>query len=250
MWFEFHPAVGHTIPVEDIISELRKAEDSPDESKVDTFRQEHGNQWVRHPILTDDERLASIDPDVWAARKVPQIDPETPCVLGVAVSDDGRSASIDVAWWMSDQVAVVKVLDLRPGTFWIERELEVYRHELRPDVITFDAGGPTNAIAGAIGRAAGDTDVDAIAGRAYSSACAGLVTGFEEGRYRHLNQEWLNDAVDGVGKKKRGEAWLWDLQTAMADPCPLVAATVALRALEGRPARRRSAYEDEGLLVV
>lgn len=251
VWFEFHPAVGHTIAVDDILSELHKAEDSPDETKVDTFRQEYGNQWVRHPILGEADREVAVDPVVWAERRVPLSEPTDPSVLGVAVAEDGRSASITVAWWL-DEAAVVKVLDRRPGTFWIEQELAVHLAELRCPVVTFDAGGPTNAIAGSISRAAttAGADVEGISGRAYTSACAALVTGFAEGRYRHVDQEWLNDAVEGTGKKKRGESWLWDLQTAMADPTPLVGATVALRALEGRPPGRRSAYEDDGLLAV
>ena len=61
------------------------------------------------------------------------------------------------------------------------------------------------------------------------------MTGFEEGRYRHFDQEWLNDAVEGASKKHRGAAWLWDMQLSLADITPLDAATVALRALEGRP---------------
>lgn len=236
VWYEFHPAAGHTIAVDDLIDLLRKAEDSPDETKVDTFRQEYANQWIRHPIIGEQQRELTFEPTLWASREVPVSEPGQPCVIGVSVSDDGRSSSIAVTWWIGDGSAVAKVLDRRPGTFWIEQELAVRKAQLRPDVITYDAGGPTLAIAGSIARAAGDTPVDPISGRAYTSACAGVVTGFEEGRYRHMNQEWLNIAVDGTSKKRRGESWLWDLQTATADPSPWVAVTVAFRALEGRPA--------------
>lgn len=236
VWYEFHPAAGHTITVQDLIGEVRKAEDSPDETKIDTVRQEHGNQWIRNPLIGEAAPLGAITPAVWVDRKVPASDPKHgACVLAVSVADDGRTSSITSAWWLPDGTAVAKVLDLRPGTFWIERELEVYRTNLAPSVITFDAGGPTNAIAGSISRAAGAVPVDEIAGRAYTAACAGLVTGFTEGRYRHMDQEWLTAAVEGTPKKKRGESWLWDLQTCTADPTPLVGATVAFRALEGRP---------------
>lgn len=234
VWYEFHPAAGHTIQVADILAELRKAEDSPDETKVDTFRQEYANQWVRHPIVGESQRELVIGMDVWCNdRDVASSSPVTaPCAIGVSVGDDGRSSSIDVAWWL-DGVGVVKVLDRRPGTFWLEQELAVHIDALSPDVVTFDAGGPTNSVEGAIRRAAGRTPVEPISGRGYTSACAGLVTGFVEGRYKHMNQEWLTAAVEGAVKKQRGDAWLWCLQTSMADPTPLVAATVALRALEG-----------------
>jgi hypothetical protein len=243
VWYEHHPAVGHTIALEDILSELRKAEDSPDETKVDTFRQEYANQWVRHPVIGEQEREITFTSELWAARKVAVSDPGVPCAIGVSVADDGRSASIAVTWWLTDGDAVVKVLDRRPGTFWVEQELAVHKAQLNPEVITYDAGGPTLAIAGSIARAAGDTTVGPISGRTYTSACAGVVTGFQEGRYWHMDQEWLSTAVEGTPKKRRGESWLWDLQTATADPTPWVAATVAFRALESHVPDRGTPYE-------
>lgn len=251
VWYEHHPAVGHTIAVDDILDELRKAEDSPDETKIDTFRQEYGNQWVRHPIIGEAKREYVIDLVVWSQRKVPS---DTtfmrPRTLGVSVADDGRTASIVVAAWNPEGQAVVKVLDLKPGTFWIEEALTSHREHWGPAAISYWAGGPTGAIEGPIARAAGRVDVEKVTGRSYYSACSALVTGFEEGRYRHVDQEWLNDAVEGAMKKRRGESWLWDLQASHADVTPLDAATVALRALEGRPPERRSAYEDDGLMTV
>lgn len=237
VWFEYHPAVGHTIALDDILAELRKAEDSPDETKVDTFRQEYANQWVRHPIIGEQQIDPIFDPDEWPLWAVPAAASfPHPCMIGVSVSEDGRTSSVAVAWWDTDEtgsaVGVVKILDHRPGTFWLERELEVYRTDHNPEVFTYDAGGPTNAIAGAIHRAAGDKTVDPISGRAYTSACSGLVTGFLEHRYRHMNQAWLNESLDGISKKQRGESWLWDMQASMSDPTPTIAATVALRALE------------------
>jgi hypothetical protein len=233
VWYEYHPAVGHTIALDDIMSELRKAEDSPDESKVDTFRQEYANQWVRHPIIGEQERQPVFDPVLWAKQASPAVAVfPRPCMIGVSVNEDGRSSSVAVAWWNADAQGVVKILDHRPGTFWLERELEVYRNEHQPEVFTFDAGGPTNAVAGAIGRAAGSTTVDPISGRGYTSACSGLVTGFAERRYRHVDQEWLNSSLEGISRKQRGESWMWDMQASQSDPTPTIAATVALRALE------------------
>lgn len=236
VWYAHHPAAGHTIQVDDILDELRKAEDSPDETKIDTFRQEYANQWVRHPILGDAPREYPMDLVIWAQRKVPSSSEFVgPVVLGVSVADDGRSASIDVAGWNADGQAQVKVLDLKPGTFWVEQELVVHRDTWAPACITYNAGGPTAAIEGAIARAAGRVDVEPVRGVSYTAACKAFVTGFEEGRYRHFDQDWLNDAVEGVSKKQRGAAWLWDMQLSLADVTPLDAATVALRALEGRP---------------
>jgi hypothetical protein len=246
VWLEFHPAAGHTVPVDSILDELRKAEDSPDETKIDTFRQEYANQWVRTPIIGDAPHEVVIDLTMWARRAVSAdstfLRPRT---LGVSVADDGRSASIALAAWNPDGRAQVKVLDHRAGTFWIERELETYRDDFQPAAITYNAGGPTGSIEGPIARAAGRVEVEPVRGQSYTAACSAFVTGFDEGRYWHMDQEWLNTAVEGASKKTRGTAWLWDMQNSNADVTPLDAATVALRALEGRPPEPRSAYEDD-----
>lgn len=251
VWYDHHPAVGHTIEWDDILDKLRQAEDSPDESKIDTFRQEYANQWIRHPVLGEVERETVVDLQMWSLRSVPA-DSEfvRPVTLGVSVADDGRTAAIAVAGWNRDGAAQVKVLDLKPGTFWIEQALAEYRDEWGPECVTYNAGGPTAAIEGPIARGAGRVDVEPVRGTAYTAACQAFVTGFEEARYRHLDQDWLNTAIEGAAKKLRGAAWLWDMQRSRADITPLDAATVALRALEGRPPVRRSAYEDDGLMTV
>jgi len=251
-WWEHHPALGHTIDLEDIFAELRAAESHPDESKMDAFRQEYANQWIRHPVIGDGPREFVIDPEVWHEREVSPSTPFTGAtVLGVGVADDGRSAALGLAGWNSAGYGQVKVLDLQPGTFWIEQAIAAAIAAHDAVAVAYDAGGPTNAIAGPIARAAGTTPIEAISGRQYASACAGFVTGFEEGRYRHMAQEWLDSAVFGARKKQRGESWLWDLQHSVADVTPLPALTCALRALEGRPPERRSAYEvdDAGLVA-
>jgi hypothetical protein len=251
VWYEYHPAAGHTIKVSDILDELRNAEDSPDETKIDTFRQEYANQWIRHPILGDQGHEVVVDLQTWSKRKVPIATAlEGPRTLGISVADDGRTASIAVAGWNSAGHGQVNVLDFKPGTFWIEQALEQRREEWGPEVITYNAGGPTAAIEGPIARGAGRVDVEPIRGQSYTGACAAFVTGFEEGRYCHVDQEWLNTAIEGAAKKARGTGWLWDMQNSRADITPLDAATVALRALEGRPPERRSAYEDDDLLTV
>lgn len=257
-WIDFHPAVGHTQKISDILDELRKAEDSPDETKIDTFRQEYANQWIRTPILNDQQRIAVIKPEAWEARRVPTSSRIVgQRVLGVDASPGGRSASIVVAGRMSDGQVLIRVLALLPETWWVEKKLAELRDKWEPQAIAYDDGGPTKAIAPDITRAAGRVDVVKLSGSTYTSACEGFVLAFTGGsgdkadpknaRACHLDQQWLNDALDGATKKARGERWLWDRQTALADITPIVAATCALRALDELPLPpepRRSAYED------
>ncbi len=240
VWFEHHPAVGHTISVDDILDELRKAEDSPDESKIDTFRQEYANQWIRTPLLGADHRPQVIDPAVWESRKV---DISTPAresiVLAWAVDDDSQTATISMAAHTPDGAVRHEVLDNRRGTWWLERRFEDLIDQHQPVAVGYHAGHPpTAAVAPAIARAITDrTDRDGdvlvkVTGTNYAAACEAFVTSIVEGRAVHVDQLWLTESLAGAAKLIRGKSWIWDDQSSTGDNTPIVAATIAARTLE------------------
>lgn len=240
-WYEFHPAVGHTIQVADILAELRKAEDSPDpETAVDTFRQEYANQWIRTPQLGGDAREWVIPQPVWespARLRDPSSVTHAPFVLGVDVAPRGGSAAIALVGVTDDGWPQVEVVDAQPGTGWIEDRLAGLVARWRPVAVAYDAGHPaTGSMAPAIARAAGDdVQVVRLTGSTYAAACDGFVIAFTEPGRRvcHVGQAWLTSALSGAAKKKHGrDGWIWDRQTALADISPLVSATCALHAWE------------------
>ncbi len=231
-WFTYHPAVGRTIPVEFILAELERAKRNPDERAIDTFRQEYANQWVRIPVLGDGERPMLIPLGVWRERVTDAGNGGGPTTLAVDVAPDGASASLVEARTGADGLMQFKVLRVEAGTFWIESALEELIAERSPNAIAYDAGGPTNSEAGAIARAAGVTPIVRIRGAEWAAACEGFVQAMTDGRYRHRNQLWLNSALGGAAKKQRGDGWVLDRQTALADITPLAAAVAAARALE------------------
>jgi hypothetical protein len=241
VWYAYHPAVGHTIQVSDIIDELRKAEDSPDESKIDTFRQEYANQWVRTPPIGEVAREIVIASTDWEQCKAPAGTPISGRVaLAVHVSKDGRSAAIAVAGRGPDGVPVVDVLSFDAGTFWLQNRIAEHRDTWGPDVVGF-TGKTSRALAPEIGRGAGVVPVDELSGVNYMAGCEGFRLAVAEHRIHHLDQAWLNSSVDGAAKKARGEGWLWDPDTSLTDIAPLEVCTVALRLLETLPEPERSA---------
>ena len=232
VWREHHPAVGRTITFTDLFAELRKAEDSPDDTKIDTFRQEHANQWVRTPVIGEGERPLVIAAQPWAAAGEHRGPFAGPVAVGVDVSPDGQSASLVLAGWNTTGRVQVRVVELQAGVFWVEDRLAELVAEHDPVAVAYDAGGPANAIAGAIARAAGVVPVVRLTGRDYAAACEAFVTGIVEGRYAHCDQAWLTSALGGATTKQRGDGWLWDRQSTFSDITPIVAATVAARAIE------------------
>lgn len=236
VWYEHHPAAGHTIAVDDILDELRKAEDSPDESKIDTFRNEYANQWVRTPLLGGQEIPWVIPEPIWTAddRQVSASSRMlAPLTLGWAVDDTSGHAAISIAGRNADGKVQHEVLDARPGTWWLERRFKDLVEDHSPVAIGYMAGhAPTAALAPAVARSAGDVPLTKISGTNAASACESFVTSFMEGRAVHVGQMWLTNALAGARKLTRGKSWVWDYQSAQTDSTPLVASTCAGWALD------------------
>jgi phage terminase large subunit-like protein len=231
-WWEFMPALGRTIDVEFIRRELAKARRRVDENGEDLFRRAYCNQWVRIPILGDLERTQIIDPATWRERHAPDARHVGDIALGVDVSSDGDTTALTVSGRCADGRVLDEVIHFDPGTFWLEQRLSELVQRYAPVAVAYDAGGPARVMAPEIARAAGDTPLVKLTGREWSAACEGYVLAVNENRACHLDQDWLNGAVEGAGKKLRGDGWLWDRLTAMSDIAPLAAVTASHRAIE------------------
>jgi len=235
VWWTYHPALGWTIELDFIMAELDRARRNPDEGGEDLFRQEYAGQWVRWPVIGEGPREKVISPGLWAQRVVP----EGSLIVGdvamaVAVAPEGRSAAIAIAGRGTLGRPIVDVLNFDASTFWLEPRIAEQRDAWLPKVIGYPPG-PTQALAPEVGRAAGTIPVKPLPPHEYAAACEAFRLGIVEGRLDHLDQAWLNSAVDAAGKKARGDGWLWDQETSLADITPLKAATTALRLLEMVP---------------
>jgi phage terminase large subunit-like protein len=237
-WWEFHPALGHTIELDFIMSELDRARRNPDqENGEDVFRQEYGNQWVRTPVLGDSERPRVIGADAVKRAEVPNGTTLVGDVaMAVDVSPEGRSASIVIAGRTAAGLPVVDVLACDAATFWIEQVLPVHRDAWGPKMIGF-YGSHARALAPVIGRAAGVVPVKELTAGDYAAACEAFAMAMSgtPPRVGHLGQEQLVTAIDGAVKLARGTGWVWDRQTSLVDVTTLVGSTVALRLLETLP---------------
>lgn len=236
VWWEFMPALGRTVRPEFIRAELERARNDPDQGE-DFWRRHYGNQWVRVPVLGDGARKSPIPSEVWNAK--PLLDPRSlisgKLVLAVDVAPDGASASIVAVGHRPDGLPHVEPVIRELGTHWLENRLSELCEQWGPDRVAYDAGGPAGALSPEIHRAAGRIEIERVKGRDYLAACEAFLVAVLGKRVRHLGSDWMDDALDGAAKKYRGEGWLWDRQTALADITPLVAATVGLRVLEMLP---------------
>jgi hypothetical protein len=233
VWWEFMPALGHTIRPEFIRAELERMRRNPDEGGEDLWRRSYGNQWVRIPLLNEADRPEVISGEAWMSLGIGAI--AGSLVLGVDVAPDGESAAIVAVGDVGDGRMHVEVVTVAAGTFWLESRLSEYVRAHKPAVVAYDAGGPAASLAPELERAAKGVPVVKLGGRDYSAACEGFLVAVTRKRLTHPRQAWMSTALAGAAKKLRGDGWLWDRKSALSDITPLVAATVALRVMDTTP---------------
>jgi hypothetical protein len=242
----YHPAVGHTIRESRLRAKLAKARRNPedveedgDDPGEDGFRRAYGNIWVQTPPLDGGGLPVVVDLKKWGS---PPLLAKTPAgeitsrsidrrVFGVAVAPDGVTSSIAMVGRNRDGLPHLEVVELQPGTWWLERRLIDLRTKWSPVAFAYH-GGPAHGVAPEIHRAAGKVEVHKVAGQEYVAACAAFLMAVEADRIRHVGQAWLTAAIGGAAKHTTSAGWTWDFKAATADITPLVALTVALRIYE------------------
>ena len=232
-WWEFMPALGRTIDVETIRRKLEKARRTTDEDGEDVFRRTMCNQWVRTPIMSDDDKPRVIDADEWQIRAAPSAKHVGELALSVDMSPVHRTVYLTIAGLAADGRVLVEVVHEQTVSSGIETFIDQAVERYSPVAVAWDNGGPTRQIGPSIERAVdGRCELVRYSGGEWSAACGSFYSAFKENRLCHLNQDWLTFAVEGADKKHRGEGWVWDRLTAEADIAPLCGATAAHRAIE------------------
>jgi hypothetical protein len=257
LWWEHMPALGRTIPVDVLRSELARARSRVDADGEDLFRRGYCNQWVRTPQLEGQERVEVVPQVLWESARVDAAVSKIvgPVAFGVGVSAEGRSAAVAVAGRNVDGLVQVEVAVFDQGVFWLEGRLGEMCVRHSPFVVGAAGGSAASALASELGRGAAGVDLVWLSGGRWAAACESFRRAFVELgegaglRVVHTGQDWLWESLRGARRKHRGELWVWD-RFGLGDVAVLEAATAAVALVESAPQRRRSVYEDRGLEVV
>lgn len=232
VWWEFMPALGHTISPEFIRAELERARRNVTEGGENLWRRAYGNQWTEIPILGETLRPVKLPADKWAATVGPDLPVEVPMVA-LVFDVDKDSASASLAWSARTlEEPYVEVKEHRRGTGWLPAAVVDAVREHRPAVVACNGAGPAGAMVNSVQRALNkahlDVDVVQQTAREYTQACGAFYTDVVEGRLsRPSGQGPLDAAAADAAERVLGDAWAWDRRNVTVPISPLVAVTIA-----------------------
>ncbi len=205
-YFEFMPALGHTIDLEVVREAKRSLAPKPGE-----FRRGYGN------ISTGGSTESVLPVEMWSAVCDPSVRPAGKMGVGIDVSEDRSSASVAVA----DDRGVVEIVEHRPGTGWVVAVANEVSRRLGARV-AFDKLGPASALSEDLTKDHG-FGVPEV-----TDACGWFFDGVVDRKLRVRDSPELDDAVEGAVKKMIGDRFVWSRKASTTDPTPLIAATLAV----------------------
>lgn len=221
-----NPAIGRRITLDYVRGERRAL---PPEEYA---RERMG--WWDDPIGGE----TPIKPDEWTACLDESSEPEGAIAIAVDITPDRAMSSIAIAGRRSDSLVHAEVVEHRQGTGWVvDRLVELFESiKPTPVALVLDPGGPAGSLEKKLLERGFSEDKEPAAdkwrlhmmgAREYAQACAAFADDVANSELRHIGQDPLNDAVDGVRTRPLAEAWAWSRPKSAATISPLVAVTLA-----------------------
>lgn len=221
-----HPAVGHTITVEDLQAKLDQA---LLRDELSGFRRAYCNMWgaeeaMREPKLPQTEWADSTSPTVRSINSG-----EITLVYDVDI--DARTTSIGVGHGSISE-PYVELIEHKAGVGWLPERIVELVKKWEPIALACNGAGPAGAQVDAVQQALRDADLDIeiqeFTATDYQRACGGFFADVSEGRLsRFEGQGPLDAAGADATHRALGESWAWDRRNATVPISPLVAVTIA-----------------------
>jgi hypothetical protein len=226
LWQVANPAIGRRITLDYVASERRAL--PPAE-----FARERMSWWD-DPIGGE----TPIKPDDWTACLDEGSRREGSVAVAVDITPDRAMTSIAVAGRRSDGLVHSEVVEHRQGVGWVVGRLVELFESIQPTpvALVIDPAGPAGSLEKKLLEKGFSTDKELPADkwrlhmmgtREYAQACGALADDIAAGEFRHIGQEPLDTAVEGVATRPLAEAWAWSRGKSGATIAPLVAVTLA-----------------------
>lgn len=213
-WAQANPALGiHIAP--DYVDSERK------DMGEEQFKRERLGIWASEqddpPVIPPERWAACLDPDSKAGDQV---------VFSIDVPPSRDRAYIAAASVRDDGRVHVEVVDQGDLTGWVPARLAELLSRHPGARIVIDGRTAAGAFEEEFKRYR--LPVNFVRFQDYARACGLIFDAIRDGQVRHIGQELLDLAVDGVRVKPVGESlWKWIRATPSSDISPLVAVTIA-----------------------
>jgi hypothetical protein len=232
-WAATLPALGHTVTVDVIRSELEKMASDPS-----GFDRAYLNR-TRKPVPPSDPNVPK---EKWPGLVDADSRPDPVSVaLAIDVSQDRKRAAISAASLRPDGRVHVEVVAHRPGTDWVVPAVARLHRLWKPVAVAVASGSPAASLIDDLVTAGIDVpkdkgapergDLAVMRSGDITEACGQLADAMNQGALAHLDQVPLTAAVNGARTRRQGDAWTLDRTNSLVDISPLCAATFARWAL-------------------
>lgn len=211
-WWDFMPALGHTIQP----AAIRHARSVLDESE---FVRAYGNV----PTVSSERIIPEL---TWAQVCSPDAAGSGAMTFGVDVNED-RSAAAIVAV-SADRM--VELVEHRPGLAWLPSVVAEIEAAQPWSTWVVDGSGPVASLVPEFERTVARLQV--LKAGDLAKASAAFYDSVADATVRVRRDSRLDDSVAGAARRVSGDSWAWSRKVASSDSSPLVAATVALWMVE------------------
>lgn len=170
----FHPAIGHTVTVEELLA-IGTGIDEETGEQMDRAKWLRGfcNTWTE----ALDPVMAAEDWDALAVAGPAEVPSRRDIAVTYEVAPDNETGSVMASWRDSNGSPCIRVLHTAPGTTWMLPLLLEIKRDWKPAVMGADDGGPTRRLTDELRRTLDDYDAIVTTGsKDYGTACDALLT--------------------------------------------------------------------------
>lgn len=222
-----HPAYGHLLTRRGL------------EGAFEDFRKDpHG--WARaYGNRATRTRSAAINPAIWTAAGRPAQPKPDRAGLGIDATPDGRYAAAGLGWRVDDEAYVDPIISEETTTATVHTIGQLAQRLSVPILAERSSIGVLE-LTDAIQREYPRIEITFANSAEYGSACAMTERGLTADTWHHPNDQDLDDAAANATKRPVGDGgWAWGRKDATGNVAPLVACTLALRAFDDLPKKRK-----------
>lgn len=210
----FHPAVGHTVTVDELLA--------TDVSRA-TWLRAYCNVWLEaaDPLFTAEE---------WEDRHIEPagVPRRRDIAITYEVSADNDHGVVMASWRDDEGNPCNRILHAAPGTTWMQPLLEQLHRDWKPAVLGADDGGPTRRLTDRLRRSLGEEHITTTGGVEFSTACGAWLEYVTNNELRHDGTKTFANAIAHLTLKKIGDATKFDRNGSTGSIAAPIAAAVGM----------------------